>query len=57
MRVTGNPPYSGESMNKFYTDNSVYKAELGGKEKLKERTYWSDDYVKFIHYDFREIIA
>lgn len=52
MCVIGNPPYSGESMNKFYTDNDVYKVEPGGKERLKERnSKWiNDDYVKFIRY-------
>lgn len=49
MVVVGNPPYSGVSMNKQYTDNSVYKVEPGGKQKLKERKNWlDDDYVKFI---------
>ena len=52
MCVIGNPPYSGESMNKEYTDNNVYKVEIGGKEKLKERNskWLNDDYVKFIRY-------
>jgi predicted helicase len=52
MCVIGNPPYSGESMNKEYTDNSVYKVEPGGKEKLKERNpkWINDDYVKFIRF-------
>jgi len=52
MCVIGNPPYSGESMNKDYTDNDVYKVEIGGKEKLKERnSKWiNDDYVKFIRF-------
>ena len=52
MCVVGNPPYSGESMNKEYTENNVYKVEIGGKEKLKERnSKWiNDDYVKFIRF-------
>ncbi len=52
MCVIGNPPYSGESMNKDYTDNDVYKVEIGGKEKLKEKnSKWiNDDYVKFIRF-------
>ncbi len=52
MVVIGNPPYSGESMNPHYTDNDVYKVEIGGKEKLKERnSKWiNDDYVKFIRF-------
>jgi predicted helicase len=51
MCVIGNPPYSGISMNKFYTDNDVYKVEPGGKQKLQERKHWlDDDYVKFIRY-------
>jgi predicted helicase len=52
MCVIGNPPYSGESMNKDYTDNAVYKVEPGGKEKLKERNpkWINDDYVKFIRF-------
>lgn len=50
MVVLGNPPYSGESSNAFYSDHVVYKVEPGGKEKLKEKnSKWiNDDYVKFI---------
>jgi predicted helicase len=49
MVVLGNPPYSGISMNKNYTDNNVYKVEPGGLQKLQERKNWlDDDYVKFI---------
>lgn len=49
MCVIGNPPYSGISMNKHYTENNVYKVEIGGKDKLKEKKNWlDDDYVKFI---------
>ncbi len=50
MVVLGNPPYSGESSNAFYSDHAVYKVEPGGKEKLKEKnSKWiNDDYVKFI---------
>lgn len=51
MVVLGNPPYSGISQNKHYTDNDVYKVEPGGKEKLQERKHWlDDDYVKFIRF-------
>ena len=51
MCVIGNPPYSGISQNKIYTDNNVYKVEIGGKEKLKEKKNWlDDDYVKFIRF-------
>jgi predicted helicase len=51
MCVIGNPPYSGISQNKDYTDNNVYKVEIGGKEKLKEKKNWlDDDYVKFIRF-------
>lgn len=51
MCVIGNPPYSGISQNKDYTDNSVYKVEPGGKTKLQERKNWlDDDYVKFIRF-------
>ncbi|HCC84672.1 MAG TPA: DNA methyltransferase, partial [Candidatus Pacebacteria bacterium] len=49
MVVVGNPPYSGISQNKQFTDNAVYKVEPGGKEKLQEHKNWlDDDYVKFI---------
>lgn len=51
MCVIGNPPYSGISQNKNYTDNNVYKVEPGGKIKLQERKHWlDDDYVKFIRF-------
>lgn len=51
MVIIGNPPYSGISHNKHYTDNEVYKVEPGGAEKLKERKHWlDDDYVKFIRF-------
>jgi hypothetical protein len=52
MCVIGNPPYSGESMNKEFVDNAVYKVEIGGKQKLQERnSKWiNDDYVKFIRF-------
>ncbi len=52
MVVIGNPPYSGESMNKDYNDHSVYKFEPGGIVKLKERNpkWINDDYVKFIRF-------
>jgi hypothetical protein len=51
MVVMGNPPYSGISQNKHYTDNDVYKVEPGGKERLQERKHWlDDDYVKFIRF-------
>jgi len=49
MVVIGNPPYSGISQNKGYTDNNVYKVEPGGMQKLQEKKNWlDDDYVKFI---------
>ena len=48
--VIGNPPYSGVSQNKFYTENDAYKVEPGGG-KLKERKHWlDDDYVKFMRF-------
>ena len=51
MVVFGNPPYSGISHNKQYTENNAYKLEPGGKQKLKERKHWlDDDYVKFIRF-------
>lgn len=52
MVVIGNPPYSGTSQNKNYTDNNVYKVEPGGTQKLEERnSKWiNDDYVKFIRF-------
>jgi predicted helicase len=51
MCVIGNPPYSGISQNKNYTDNTVYKVEPGGTMKLQERKHWlDDDYVKFIRF-------
>jgi len=52
MVVMGNPPYSGESMNPHYTEHDVYKVEIGGKERLKEKNskYINDDYVKFIRF-------
>jgi hypothetical protein len=51
MVVIGNPPYSGVSMNKKYTDNNKYKVEPGGLQKLKEKKNWlDDDYVKFIRF-------
>ncbi|HMP19283.1 MAG TPA: N-6 DNA methylase [Candidatus Paceibacterota bacterium] len=51
MCVIGNPPYSGISQNKDYTDNNVYKVEPGGKIKLQEKKNWlDDDYVKFIRF-------
>ena len=52
MVVMGNPPYSGVSQNPHYKDNDVYKFEIGGKEKLKEKnSKWiNDDYVKFIRF-------
>jgi predicted helicase len=55
MCVIGNPPYSGESINKGEWIMKLmedYKKEPGGKEKLKEKnSKWiNDDYVKFIRY-------
>lgn len=51
MAVIGNPPYSGISQNKHYTENSAYKVEPGGLTKLQEKKNWlDDDYVKFIRF-------
>lgn len=52
MCVIGNPPYSGISQNKNYTENSVYKVEIGGGKKLEEKNskFLNDDYVKFIRF-------
>lgn len=51
MVVMGNPPYSGISQNRHYTDNDVYKVEPGGTQKLQERKHWlDDDYVKFMRF-------
>lgn len=51
MVVLGNPPYSGISQNKHYTENDAYKVEPGGKQKLQERKHWlDDDYVNFIRF-------
>ena len=53
MVVIGNPPYSGESLNKGKWIMSLmedYKKEPGGKQPLDERNpkWLNDDYVKFI---------
>ncbi len=55
MCIVGNPPYSGESVNKGEWIMSLmedYKKEPGGKEKLNERNpkWINDDYVKFLRY-------
>lgn len=55
MCIIGNPPYSGESINKGEWIMKLmedYKKEPGGKERLKERNpkWINDDYVKFIRY-------
>jgi len=51
MVVMGNPPYSGVSQNKHYTNNDAYKVEPGGQQKLQERKHWlDDDYVKFLRF-------
>lgn len=51
MVVMGNPPYSGISQNRHYTENEKYKVEPGGQQKLQERKHWlDDDYVKFIRF-------
>ena len=55
MVVIGNPPYSGESVNKGEWIMNLmedYKKEPGGKEKLKERNpkWINDDYVKFMRF-------
>ncbi|MDP2630869.1 MAG: type ISP restriction/modification enzyme, partial [Candidatus Uhrbacteria bacterium] len=49
MVVLGNPPYSGESSNAFYTGHDVYKVEpTGGKLQERNSKWLNDDYVKFI---------
>lgn len=53
MCVIGNPPYSGESVNKgpwIMGLMDAYKKEPGGKQRLQERNpkWINDDYVKFI---------
>ena len=55
MCVIGNPPYSGESVNKgsWITElMAAYKKEPGGQQKLQERNpkWINDDYVKFIRF-------
>jgi len=55
MVVIGNPPYSGESVNKGKWITHLmddYKKEPGGKIKLQEKNakWINDDYVKFIRY-------
>jgi hypothetical protein len=55
MCVLGNPPYSGESVNKgpwIMGLMEAYKKEPGGKQKLQERNpkWINDDYVKFIRF-------
>ena len=48
MVVIGNPPYSGESSNAFYSENDVYKQEPGGGKLQERNSKWiNDDYVKF----------
>ncbi|MBU8891592.1 MAG: N-6 DNA methylase [Bacteroidales bacterium] len=55
MCVIGNPPYSGESLNKGEWIMNLmedYKKEPGGKIKLQEKNskFINDDYVKFLRY-------
>jgi len=51
MVIVGNPPYSGESSNAFYSGNDVYKVEpIGGKLKERNSKWLNDDYVKFIRF-------
>lgn len=51
MVVTGNPPYKGESNNKFYKGHDVYKVEpTGGRLQEKNSKWLNDDYVKFIRF-------
>ncbi len=51
MVIIGNPPYSGESSNAFYSGNDVYKVEpTGGKLKERNPKWLNDDYVKFIRF-------
>ncbi len=48
MVVIGNPPYSGESSNAFYTEHDVYKQEPSGGKLQERNSKWiNDDYVKF----------
>lgn len=53
--VIGNPPYSGESINKDSWIMELmedYKKEPGGEQRLNEKNpkWINDDYVKFIRY-------
>lgn len=55
MVVLGNPPYSGESVNKgewIMRLMEDYKKEPGGKERLNEKNakWINDDYMKFLRY-------
>jgi type I restriction-modification system DNA methylase subunit len=51
MVVIGNPPYSGESSNKSYKGNDVYKVEpAGGKLRERNSKWLNNDYVKFIRF-------
>lgn len=51
MVVIGNPPYKGESNNKFYEGHGVYKVEpTGGKLQERNSKWLNDDYVKFIRF-------
>lgn len=51
MIVIGNPPYSGESSNRQYKGNDVYKTEPSGEKLREKNSKWlNDDYVKFMRY-------
>ena len=51
MVVIGNPPYSGESSNAFYSEHDVYKTEpTGGKLQERNSKWLNDDYVKFLRF-------
>ncbi len=51
MVILGNPPYSGESSNEFYSGHDVYKVEpTGGKLQERNSKWINDDYVKFIRF-------
>ncbi len=53
MIVVGNPPYSGESMNKwlFEKELDVYKKESTWEKLSEDNTKWiNDDYMKFFRF-------
>ncbi len=53
MVIVGNPPYSGESTNKwvFEKELDAYKQEPGGGKLQEKNSKWlNDDYVKFFRF-------